>query len=146
MVNKVILIGNIGRDPEIRKGQNYEMVSLALATSERWKDKQSGERKEKTEWHNITITNVNLIKIAQNYIKKGSKIYVEGVLRTKKYQNKQGQEVYQTYIEVGFNGTVKLLDQMSNNQENVNISQPVERQITRQPINQVDNQFDDIPF
>ena len=91
-VNKVILIGNLGRDPEVRSlNDGSSVVNLSLATSESWKDKTTGERKEKTEWHRVVIFNENLIKVAQNYLKKGSKIYVEGQLQTRKWTINRGR-------------------------------------------------------
>ena len=111
-VNKVILIGNLGRDPEIRSFQNGGKVcNLRIATSENWRDKETGERKERTEWHNIVIDNDNLVKVVENYLKKGSKIYVEGSLRTRKWQDRDGNDRYTTEVYVGrFRGDITLLD------------------------------------
>jgi single-strand DNA-binding protein len=96
-VNKVILVGNLGRDPEVRRMPSGEaMVSFSMATSESWRDKASGERKEKTEWHRVVIFNENLAKVAEQYLKKGSKIYLEGQLQTRKYTDKDGAEKYST--------------------------------------------------
>ncbi len=98
-INKVILVGNLGRDPEVRKmADGSPVVNLSLATSETWKDKASGERKEKTEWHRIVIFNEGLCKVAQNYLKKGSTIYIEGSLQTRKWTDQSGQEKYSTEI------------------------------------------------
>ena len=98
-VNKVILIGNLGKDPEIRTLNSGDRVAnLRLATSESWRDKSSGERKEKTEWHQIVIFNDNLVKVAENYLKKGSTIYIEGALQTRKYTGQDGVEKYSTEI------------------------------------------------
>ena len=138
MLNKAILIGNVGKEPEFRKGNNYELCNLTVATSEYWKDKSTGERKDKTEWHSITVNNINLISIVKNYITKGSKVYIEGVIRTKKYTNKEGKEVYQTYIEIGFNATIKILDKKKE-----------EAQLLIRPAatNKQDPlEYDDIPF
>ena len=111
-VNKVILVGNLGRDPEVRKlnsGQN--VVNLRLATSESWRDKASGERQERTEWHNVVIYNENLAKIAEQYLKKGSKVYVEGQLQTRKWQDQSGQDKYTTEVVLQrFRGELTLLD------------------------------------
>ena len=111
-VNKVILVGNLGRDPEVRRlnsGQN--VVSLRLATSESWRDKNSGERQERTEWHNVVIYNENLAKIAEQYLKKGSKVYLEGQLQTRKWQDQSGQDKYTTEVVLQrFRGELTLLD------------------------------------
>ena len=111
-VNKVILIGNLGRDPEIRSFQNGGRVcNLRIATSETWKDKASGERKERTEWHAIAIFNDNLVTIAERYLKKGSKVYVEGQLETRKYTDKDGNERYTTEVTLRpYRGELTLLD------------------------------------
>jgi len=111
-VNKVILVGNLGRDPEARSMQDGgQVVNLNLATSESWRDKASGERKEKTEWHRIVIFNENLGKIATQYLRKGSKVYVEGALQTRKWTDKDGNEKYTTEVVIGrFNGALTLLD------------------------------------
>src|SRR3954465_3386223 len=98
-VNKVILIGNLGKDPEIRAmGSGDRMAQLSVATSEQWRDKGSGERKEKTEWHRVVIFNDNLVKVAESYLRKGSKVYVEGSLQTRKWTDQNGQEKYSTEV------------------------------------------------
>jgi single-strand DNA-binding protein len=111
-LNKVMLIGNLGAEPEVRRMQNGNaVVTLRIATSETWRDKATGERKEKTEWHRVVIFNENLAKIAESYLHKGSKIYVEGTLQTRKYSDKDGVERYQTEVVLqGFGGTLTLLD------------------------------------
>ena len=111
-VNKVILVGNLGRDPEVRSTQDgMKIVNLNLATSESWKDKASGERKEKTEWHRIVIFNERLAEVAEKYLKKGSKIYVEGQLQTRKWTDKEGAEKYSTEIVLQrFRGELTMLD------------------------------------
>jgi len=111
-VNKVILVGNLGRDPEVRNMQSGDpIVHLNLATSESWKDKNSGERREKTEWHRVVIFNENLGRIAQQYLRKGSKIYIEGQLQTRKWQDQSGQEKYTTEIVLNrFRGELTMLD------------------------------------
>jgi single-strand DNA-binding protein len=111
-VNKVILVGNLGRDPEVRRlGSGDPVVNLRIATSESWKDKQSGERKEKTEWHSVVIFNENLARVAEQYLKKGSKVYIEGQLQTRKWQDQSGQEKYSTEIVLQrFRGELTLLD------------------------------------
>jgi single-strand DNA-binding protein len=111
-VNKVILVGNLGRDPEIRSTQDgREIANLAIATSESWKDRNTGERKEKTEWHRVAIFNEGLVNIAKNYLKKGSKVYIEGQLQTRKWTDQSGQEKYSTEVVLqGFNGALTMLD------------------------------------
>jgi len=111
-VNKMIIVGNLGRDPEARSMPSGDrMVTFSIATSETWKDKQSGERREKTEWHNIVIFNDHLAKVAENYLKKGSKVYIEGSLQTRKYTNRDGQEVRTTEIVLQkYKGELQMLD------------------------------------
>jgi len=110
-VNKVILIGNLGKDPEIRSTQDgREIANFTLATSESWKDKLSGESKEKTEWHKIVVFQAGLVDIVKKYIKKGSKLFVEGSLQTRKWQDKSGVEKYTTEVVIqGFNGKIEML-------------------------------------
>jgi single-strand DNA-binding protein len=114
-VNKVIIVGNLGRDPEIRHLQSGEKVAnLNVATSESWRDKSSGERKERVEWHRVAIMNPNLADIAERFLKKGSKVYLEGQLQTRKWQDKDGAEKYSTEIVLGkFRGELTLLDSRS---------------------------------
>jgi len=111
-LNKVMLIGNLGRDPESRTmGNGNPVVNLNIATSESWRDKQSGERKDKTEWHRVVIFNENLAKVAQNYLKKGSKVYLEGQLQTRKWTDRDGLEKYTTEIVLQrFRGELTMLD------------------------------------
>jgi single-strand DNA-binding protein len=111
-VNKVILVGNLGADPEVRRLQDGRpVVNLRLATSDSWRDKASGERREKTEWHRVVIFNENLCRIAEQYLKKGSKVYLEGALQTRKWQDQSGQDRYSTEIVLqGFRGELTLLD------------------------------------
>jgi single-strand DNA-binding protein len=111
-VNKVTLIGNVGKDPEVRRMTNGDpVVNLSVATSESWKDKSSGERKEKTEWHRVVIFNEHIAKVAENYVKKGSKVYLEGALQTRKWTDKDGAEKYSTEIVIQkFRGELVLLD------------------------------------
>ena len=111
-VNKVILVGNLGRDPEVRSlNDGSPVVNLSLATSETWRDRQSGERRERTEWHRVVIFNENLAKVAQNYLHKGSKVYVEGQLQTRKWQDQSGQERYTTEVVLQrFRGELTMLD------------------------------------
>ena len=111
-VNKVILVGNLGKDPEVRRMTSGEpVVNLSVATSETWRDKASGEKKEKTEWHRVVIFNENLAKVAEQYLRKGAKVYLEGALQTRKWQDKDGQDKYSTEIVLNrFNGTMVMLD------------------------------------
>lgn len=111
-VNKVILVGNVGQDPEIRTFQSGDKVAnFSLATSENWNDKASGERKERTEWHRISVYNQGLIRVIENYVKKGSKLYIEGQLETRKWTDQQGQERYTTEISLRpFRGELTMLD------------------------------------
>lgn len=111
-VNKVILIGNLGADPEIRRTQDGRPIAnLRIATSESWRDKATGERKEKTEWHRVVIFNEGLCKIAEQYLKKGAKVYIEGQLQTRKWQDQSGQDKYSTEVVLqGFNSALTMLD------------------------------------
>ena len=111
-VNKVIIVGNLGRDPEVRTFQNGgKVVNLNIATSETWRDKASGERKERTEWHRVAILNENLATIAEKYLKKGSKVYLEGQLETRKWQDQSGAERYSTEVVLRpYRGELTLLD------------------------------------
>ncbi|MGE5503693.1 MAG: single-stranded DNA-binding protein [Actinomycetota bacterium] len=110
-VNKVILVGNLGRDPEVRTAQDgSKIVNLNIATSESWKDRGSGERREKTEWHRVVIFNPNLAEVAERYLRKGSSVYVEGSLQTRKWTDQSGQEKYTTEVVIGrFRGELTLL-------------------------------------
>jgi single-strand DNA-binding protein len=110
-VNKVILVGNLGRDPEVRNfPSGGKVVNLRVATSETWRDRQSGERREKTEWHSVAIYNENLARIAEQYLRKGSKVYLEGQLETRKWQDQSGQDRYTTEVSLRFNAQMTLLD------------------------------------
>ena len=111
-VNKVILVGNLGADPEIRRTQDGRPIAnLRVATSETWRDKGTGERKEKTEWHRVVIFNEGLCRVAEQYLKKGAKIYIEGQLQTRKWQDQSGQDKYSTEVVLqGFNSVLTMLD------------------------------------
>lgn len=111
-VNKVILVGNLGADPEVRRLNSGDpVVNIRIATSESWRDRNSGERREKTEWHNVVIFNENLAKVAEQYLKKGMKVYVEGQLQTRKWQDQNGQDRYTTEIVLQkFRGELQMLD------------------------------------
>jgi single-strand DNA-binding protein len=113
-VNKVVLVGNLGRDPEVRNAQSgMKIVNLAVATSDSWNDKATGERKEQTEWHRVVIMNERLADVAEKYLRKGSKLYIEGKLQTRKWTDQSGQEKYTTEILLGrFGGELVLLDRL----------------------------------
>jgi len=119
-VNKVILVGNVGQDPEIRATKDgRELANFSLATTENWKDKNTGERKDKTEWHRIVVFSQGLVGVIKNYVKKGSKLYIEGQICTRKYTDKQGIEKYTTEIVLqNFNSSLQMLDSKSNNSQN----------------------------
>jgi len=114
-VNKVILVGNLGADPEIRRTQDGRPIAnLNIATSETWRDRNSGERREKTEWHRVVIFNEGLCKVAEQYLKKGAKVYIEGALQTRKWHDQNGQDRYSTEIVLqGFNSTLTMMDRRS---------------------------------
>jgi single-strand DNA-binding protein len=129
-LNKVTLIGNLGKDPEIRTFQNGgRAASFSLATSESWKDKDSGERKERTEWHRVSITTEGLISIAEKYLKKGAKIYVEGRLETRKWTDKDGKERYSTEVVLrSYSGELIMLDGRKDELGDVTVPDPPESQ------------------
>lgn len=114
-VNKVILIGNVGKDPEVRSFNNGgKVANFTLATSETWKDRNTGERREKTDWHNIAVFNEGLVGIVERYVKKGSKLYIEGALKTRKWQDRDGNDRYTTEVTLqGYNGNLTMLDSRS---------------------------------
>lgn len=150
-VNKVILVGNLGSDPEIRRLQSGEPVAnLRIATSESWRDRQSGERKDKTEWHSVVIFNENLAKVAEQYLKKGAKVYVEGQLQTRKWTDQQGNDKYTTEIVLQkFRGELQMLDSRGEGQQQ-NQSRQSEQSYSQQSGGFGggfdDNLDDDIPF
>ena len=115
-VNKVILVGNLGRDPEVRSFQNGGKVcNLRIATSENWKDRNTGERRERTEWHSVAIFSEGLVRVAEQYLRKGSKVYLEGKLQTRKWQDQSGQDRYSTEVVLqGFDATLVMLDGRDN--------------------------------
>jgi single-strand DNA-binding protein len=117
-VNKVILVGNLGADPDIKRTQDGRpIVNLSIATSDSWRDKNSGERRDKTEWHRVVIFSEGLCKVAENYLKKGSKVYLEGALQTRKWQDNNGVDKYSTEVVLqGFNSTLTMLDGRGDNQ------------------------------
>ena len=118
-VNKVILLGNLGQDPDIRSMQNGKKVcTFSMATSDSWKDKETGEKKEKTEWHRVVVFNEGLIGVIENYIKKGTKLYVEGSLQTRKWTDDKGTEKYTTEIVIqGYGGRIDIVSAKGNNEE-----------------------------
>lgn len=118
-INKVILVGNLGADPEIRRTQDGRPIAnLRIATSETWRDKATGERKEKTEWHRVVIFNEGLCKVAEQYLKKGAKVYIEGALQTRKWTDLQGIEKYSTEVVLqGFGGALTMLDGVKSNSD-----------------------------
>lgn len=153
-LNKVQLIGNLGRDPEIRSTQDgREIANLTIATSDTWKDKVTGERREKTEWHRVVIFGEGLVNVVKNYVKKGSKVYIEGSLQTRKWTDQSGVEKYTTEIVIqGFGGTLKMLDNKGSGSSNVQSfsGQGGNVQVGNAGSNEstfVDNDLDDeIPF
>mgnify|MGYP001261136508 CR=1 FL=1 len=153
-INKVILVGNLGRDPEVRFAQSgNKIVNFSIATSDTWKDKESGERKEKTEWHRVVIFSDGLATIAEKYLKKGSKVYVEGALQTRKWTGNDGIDKYTTEVVLqGFNGNLTMLDGRSDgssNSFNAIKSDPGwdNPEITNAQTESVDEDLDDeIPF
>ena len=145
-LNKVFLIGRLGADPEIKQMVNGKNVArLSLATSDTWKDKNTGERKEKTEWHRIVIFNEGLVNVVQQYLKKGAQIYVEGQLSTRKWKDeKSGQDKYSTEIILqGFNSTLKMLNTKNSSENTIAKSENSPNEISTQDQNDLD---DEIPF
>jgi len=149
-VNKVILLGNLGKDPDIRSMQSgSKMASFSLATSKRWKDKTSQELRDKTSWHNIVVFGDGLVDIVEKYVKKGSKIYIEGELQTRKWQDQEGKDRYTTEVVLqGFGGNLTLLDSSRNsnldtNQQNNNKEIEDSSNTSNADSNEMD---DDIPF
>ena len=153
-VNKAILLGNLGRDPEIRSMQSgAKMASFSIATSKRWKDRNTQEQKEKTSWHNIVVFGDGLVDIVEKYVKKGSKIYVEGEIQTRKWQDKDGNDRYTTEVILqGYNSNLTLLDsrnnpQMSsNNTDQMDQSKSIEDNSFGSQSNVSDDLDEDIPF
>ena len=156
-VNKVILIGNVGQDPEIRSFQSGGKVcNLSIATSERWKDRESKEQKERTQWHRVVVFNENLINLIEMYVKKGSKLFIEGQLETRKWTDASGQEKYSTEVVLrNFKGELTFLDSRSSNNDNDAVeSNNQKNEVENSELNQVVNEpsgvdsdiDDDIPF
>jgi single-strand DNA-binding protein len=155
-VNKVILVGNLGADPEVRTlPSGNKVVNLSVATSDSWRDKNSGERKEKTEWHRVVIFSEGLVRVAEQYLRKGSKVYIEGSLQTRKWQDQSGQDRYSTEVVLqGFNATLTMLDGRGDNAEGgaVGFSGPpagrgeARRPAASAPAFESGSMDDDIPF
>jgi single-strand DNA-binding protein len=141
-VNKVILIGNVARDPEVRRTNSGDaIVNLRIATSEKWKDKATGERKERTEWHSVVIFNENLAKVAEQYVRKGSKVYIEGQLQTRKWQDQSGQDKYTTEVVLQrYRGELTLLDSGNGGERAPAEAKPTQAQRSRPAYE------DDIPY
>ena len=155
-VNKVILVGNVGQDPEIRSFQSGGRVcNLSLATSERWKDRETNERKERTQWHRVVVFNENLINLIEQYVNKGSKLFIEGQLETRKWTDANGQDKYSTEVVLrNFKGEMTFLDNRSGNNEsfikdenpNNNIEDNASSKVT-ESLEKIDSDIDDdIPF
>lgn len=148
-VNRVILVGNLGKAPDVRTMQNGNKVaSFSVATSESWKDKNTGEKQERTQWHNIVVFNPALVNLCESYMDKGSKVYLEGQLETRKWQDNNGQDKYTTEIVLRpYNGSIVLLNRIDNtkNQNNDTVSnqQPASNPFNNSPLDDLD---DDIPF
>lgn len=155
-VNKAIIIGNLGKDPETRRTQDGKPIcNLTVATSETWRDKNSGERREKTEWHRVVIFNEGLCKVAEQYLRKGSKVYLEGSIQTRKWTDQSGVERYSTEIVLqGFGGVLTMLDGPKGEEQEQTISERATSKIRkpdpistgRQSIIPNDDMNDDIPF
>lgn len=145
-INKVILVGNVGQDPEIRStSDGREIANFSLATSDSWKDKTTGEKKEKTEWHRVVIFSQGLVSIVKNYVKKGSKIYLEGSLQTRKWTDNQGLEKFTTEIVLqNFNSTLQILD--SRDRTGASSSDSYSQQKPRNNDVHVEESDDEIPF
>lgn len=147
-VNKVILVGNLGKDPDVRQTQSGDtIVNLTVATSENWRDKNTGERKEKTEWHRVCVFNENLAKVAQSYLKKGSKVFIEGQLQTRKWTDQSGVEKYSTEVVLQrFRGELTMLDGRSEGGRSNEHDYSQDHANATQPIHSRDDLDDEIPF
>ena len=148
-INKVILVGNLGKDPEIRHtSDGTKIANFSVATSETWKDRTTGERKERTEWHRVVIFNERLSDVVEKYVKKGSKLYLEGQLQTRKWTDNNGQDRYSTEIVLSkFKGELTLLDSRASSQASIPASTPTASiEKTQSPENALADLDDDIPF
>lgn len=150
MINKVILVGNIGRDPEIRQTQDgREIANLTLATSEHWKDKSTGEKKEKTEWHRIAVFSQGLVNVVKNYVRKGSKLYIEGSLRTRKWTDNHGIDKYVTEVVLNsFGSNLQMLDSKPTGANNAPVAGNVTPELkdVKEAFPDAEVVDDDIPF
>lgn len=146
-VNKVILIGNLGRDPDVLRGNSQKIAHLSIATSESWRDKNTGERKSRTEWHRVVIFNENIIEFAEQYLKKGSKVYIEGQLQTRKWQDQSGNDRYTTEVVVkNFGGVLQTLDPISNSESSTGTSDIGDRYAAIKGGSFGSSLDDDVPF
>ena len=146
-VNKVILIGNLGRDPDVLRGNSQKIAHLSIATSENWRDKNTGERKSRTEWHRVVIFNENIIEFAEQYLKKGSKVYIEGQLQTRKWQDQSGNDRYTTEVVVkNFGGVLQILDPISNSESSTGTSDVGDRYAAIKGGGFGSSLDDDVPF
>ena len=146
-INKVILVGNIGQEPQVRTMQSgQKVVSFSLATSDRWRDKQTGEQKEQTEWHRVVIFNPSLVDVAERMLQKGTKLYLEGSLRTRKWQNQQGVDTYTTEVVLNpYAGQMVILSGAKTVGEGMGESAPATPAAPREEVN-IEDIADDIPF
>lgn len=146
-VNKVILIGNLGRDPDVLRGNSQKIAHLSIATSENWRDKNTRERKSRTEWHRVVIFNENIIEFAEQYLKKGSKVYIEGQLQTRKWQDQSGNDRYTTEVVVkNFGGVLQTLDPISNSESSTGTSDVGDRYAAIKGGGFGSSLDDDVPF
>ena len=147
-VNKVILVGNLGSDPEIRRMNSGDQVAtLSIATSESWRDKNTGERKDRTEWHKVVIFNENLVKVVEQYLKKGAKVFIEGQLQTRKWQDQNGNDRYTTEVVLkNFRGELQKLDPISNSESSTGTSDVGDRYAAIKGGSYGSSLDDDVPF
>ena len=146
-VNKVILIGNLGRDPDVLRGNSQKIAHLSIATSESWRDKNTGERKSRTEWHRVVIFNENIIEFAEQYLKKGSKVYIEGQLQTRKWQDQSGNDRYTTEVILkNFGCVLQTLDPISNSESSTGTSDIGDRYAAIKGGGFGSSLDDDVPF
>lgn len=146
-VNKVILVGNLGRDPDVLRGNSQKIAHLSIATSENWRDKNTRERKSRTEWHRVVIFNENIIEFAEQYLKKGSKVYIEGQLQTRKWQDQSGNDRYTTEVVLkNFRGELQKLDPISNCESSTGTSDIGDRYAAIKGGSFGSSLDDDVPF
>ena len=146
-VNKVVLVGNLGRDPDVLRGNSQKIAHLSIATSENWRDKNTRERKSRTEWHRVVIFNENIIEFAEQYLKKGSKVYIEGQLQTRKWQDQSGNDRYTTEVVLkNFGGVLQTLDPISNSESSTGTSDVGDRYAAIKGGSYDSSLDDDVPF